>query len=80
MAILLESIIVLAVLYFVYRAIFTNYNPLGLSKIFAIAILFVAFLVVPITIKLMILIIVVTYFLIKKALHNDNLKEIENND
>lgn len=80
MAILLESLIVLSVLYFVYRAILTNYNPLGLSKTFAIAILLVAFLVVPITIKLMILIVVVTYFLIKKALHNDNIKEIENND
>lgn len=80
MNILLESIIVLAILYFVYRAIFTNYNPLGLSKTFGIGILFVAFLVVPITIKMMILIIVVMFLLIRKALHNDNIKKIENND
>lgn len=80
MIIFIEAMIVLAILYFVYRSIFTKNNPLGISKLFGITILLVGVFILPPPVKALIVVIVILYFIIKKTSQKNIFKRIENND
>lgn len=63
MLIFLETIIVLTVLFYLYKLVFKNIqNPLGIPKPLALAILIIGFLALPAPIKAMLIIIAITAF------------------
>lgn len=70
MLIFIETVIVLAVLFYLYKLVFKNMqNPLGIPKSLSIGILVVGFLVLPTPIKIlmvMILIVALIVHLINK--------------
>lgn len=76
MLIFLESIIVLAVLFYLYKLVFNNIqNPLGTPKPLITGILIVGFLVSPVPIKAMMIIIVLIAFIVWLAFwveYNEN--------
>lgn len=63
MLIFIETIIILTILFYLYKLVFKNIqNPLGIPMPLAIAILIVGFLVLPSPIKaLMVVILIVAY-------------------
>lgn len=76
MLIFLETIIVLTILFYLYKLVFKDIqNPLGIPKPLAIGILIVGFLMLPAPIKATMIIIVLIAFTIWLAFwveHNDN--------
>lgn len=76
MLIFLESIIVLAVLFYLYKLVSNNIqNPLGTPKPLITGILIVGFLVSPVPLKAMMIIIVLIAFIIWLAFwveYNEN--------
>lgn len=67
MIIFIEALIILFVFRFVYLSITGEKNPLNISKPFGLAILLVAFLVLPPVIKVMMIIMVIVYLFFKST-------------
>lgn len=63
----IETVIILIVLIYFYRLIFKNvFNPLKISKPLAVGILIVGFLVLPITMKILMIIILAIAYIVNK--------------
>ncbi len=80
MLIFLETIIVLAILFYLYKLVFKNIqNPIGIPKPLAVGILIVGFLVLPPPIKALIIIILIVAFIVhlinkNRSQYNDTIK------
>lgn len=67
MMLFIETVIILIVLIYFYRLIFKNvFNPLKISKPLAVGILIVGFLVLPITMKILMIIILAIAYIVNK--------------
>lgn len=77
MLIFIETIIILTILFYLYKLVFKNIrNPLGIPKPLAISILAVGFMVLPAPIKaLMVVILIVAYIA-----HVINMSRSQTND
>ena len=65
MLIFLETIIVLAVLFYLYKLVFKNIqNPLGIPKPLAVGILMVGFFVLPAPIKALMVVILIVALIV----------------